>query len=679
MVIIGDDSPRWLRELARFLPLKSLLFIHGNVLDLVSFPVRRPDTGKVYWTDDDLPNFLVRFLSGMGYQVVGLIDPVDGLTFPNREMEGLYAGLRRGKSPDATAASGNRRAMSASSAPGGYEAIPDGRMAGAPGLPEQRNSAPSKSATGKPAESPATAVDFNSVFNGIRSVVKNSEVPCVFVFHMASRLVTSPGHVSRDERALLTRVLKASLECADVFTPDGAHFKNSLILICDKLNDLPPFLFVNNPKVRSIHVDKPDSRDRARFIQRTYPAFFGAEGSRPSPELVPRFAALTEGLSNYELMSLVTLSRRESIEIKSIENICQRYKYGVTESEWDKLDRARLSGAEAHLRSRVKGQDEAIARVLDIIKRARIGLAAGQQLGGSRPRGVLFFAGPTGVGKTEMAKSLAELIFGQEDRCIRFDMSEYSAPQSDERLLGAPPGYVGYEEGGQLTNALKERPFSILLFDEVEKAHGRIFDKFLQVLDDGRITDGKGETVYFSESVIIFTSNLGTVARGDDGSRRMLVSPDMPFGEMKEMILESIRDHFNYVLGRPEILNRFGDNFVVFNFIRPPVDEEIVDLLLLRLAHSIRAKWKIDLQLEPAVRRTLIGLARGHLHHGGRGIRNIVDAALVNPLARFLFDYDDRLSDGGFIGEAAVRIVTLKDHGQNTPYRFEVLGEVARQ
>src|SRR5690606_13759088 len=203
--------------------------------------------------------------------------------------------------------------------------------------------------------------------------------------------------------------------------------------------------------------------------------------------------------------------------LSNVKRLSEMYKYGVTTNEWDKIQSSRLENAEEFICGRIKGQKAAVARVLDIIKRAKIGLSAGDSSKSNRPRGVLFFAGSTGVGKTEMAKALAALLFGQEERLLRFDMSEYAAPQSDQRLLGAPPGYVGYEEGGQLTNAVKKNPFSILLFDEIEKAHGSIFDKFLQILDDGRLTDGKGETIYFSECIIIFTSNLGTVTRSQGG------------------------------------------------------------------------------------------------------------------------------------------------------------------
>ncbi|OEU66979.1 MAG: hypothetical protein BBJ57_05165 [Desulfobacterales bacterium PC51MH44] len=637
MISIDSDSPRWLRELARFLPLKNLLFIHGNILDLISYPVKRSESDEVYWTESDLPRFFERFLTSLEYEVVGFFDPVDGLTFPSASMEKLFKQIQSGKVE-------NRQAEQ-------QEVQSKGR--------EKRKILPRLGGRN---------VDPNQALDKVRVALRNNMVPCAFVFNLASRLVTSPTHLTRDESSLFTKALKASMESSDVFKEES-QWNNVLIFICDKLNDLPPFLYLNNPKSRSIFIEKPDTIDRSRFIKRTYHAFHRekTEIKKPSTEFVSLFAALTEGLANYEMKSLVRLSRKEKIPIERIQNICERYKYGITESEWDKIDKARLDKSEEFIKARIKGQDMAISRVLDIIKRARMGLAAGSSHKTSRPRGILFFAGPTGVGKTEMAKSLAELLFGQEERCIRFDMSEYSAPQADQKLLGAPPGYVGYDEGGQLTNAIKEKPFSILLFDEIEKAHGSIFDKFLQILGDGRLTDGKGETVYFSESIIIFTSNLGTVTQSDGPEENGgMVSPEMPYHQMRDVILKSITDHFNFELRRPEILNRFGDNFVVFDFIRPPVDEEIIELLISKLIEAARENRNINLGVERPFREKLTILARNNLQHGGRGIRNVIDSALVNPLNRLLFDHGD--IDPGL----TVKVADLIDNGHDAPYRFEL-------
>ena len=283
-------------------------------------------------------------------------------------------------------------------------------------------------------------------------------------------------------------------------------------------------------------------------------------------------------MANYELQSLLHLSNAEQCPAQRLDELVNRYKFGVRKSEWESAGlRERLGDAETIIRRRVIGQNEAVDRVMDLIKRAWLGLAAGVSGRSHRPRGVLFFAGPTGVGKTELAKSLAEVLFGSEERMLRFDMSEYAAEHADQRLLGSPPGYVGYEEGGQLTNQVKERPFSVLLFDEIEKAHPRIFDKFLQILDDGRLTDGKGDTVYFSESVIVFTSNLGTANVDSTGEPVGGKDEPPPYPRIREAILAAIARHFNEKLERPEILNRFGDNFVVFDYIRARKREHEAD------------------------------------------------------------------------------------------------------
>jgi ATP-dependent Clp protease ATP-binding subunit ClpA len=218
-------------------------------------------------------------------------------------------------------------------------------------------------------------------------------------------------------------------------------------------------------------------------------------------------------------------------------------------------------------------------------------------------------------------------------------MSEFSAEHADQRLIGAPPGYVGYDVGGELTNAVRERPFSVVLFDEIEKAHPRILDKFLQVLDDGVLTSGRGDRVYFSEALIIFTSNLGIYTTNPDGSRTANVTPDQPFEEVRSRVRAEIGNHFKLVLNRPEILNRFGENVIVFDFIRPAVAERIfASMVESVLADAAAAGHPVS--VAPEAMDALRHLCTADLANGGRGIRNQIEAHLINPLARALFDRD---------------------------------------
>ena len=288
---------------------------------------------------------------------------------------------------------------------------------------------------------------------------------------------------------------------------------------------------------------------------------------------------------------------------------------------------------------RLKGQHQAIVKSLDIIKRAVTGLsgAQGSRVGG-RPRGVLFLAGPTGTGKTELAKTLTELLFGDERAYIRFDMSEFSAEHSDQRLIGAPPGYIGSDMGGELTNAIREKPFSVLLFDEIEKAHPRILDKFLQILDDGVLTSGRGERVYFSETVIIFTSNLGIYKIDREGHRIPNVVSTDSYEIVEQKVREEIENYFKIQLSRPEILNRIGENIVVFDFIRQDIADKIFDKMVGNILDGLAERQKITVHLADTVKATLREHCLRDLNNGGRGIGNQLEALLINPLGRALFD-----------------------------------------
>ncbi len=215
----------------------------------------------------------------------------------------------------------------------------------------------------------------------------------------------------------------------------------------------------------------------------------------------------------------------------------------------------------------------------------------------------------------------------------RFDMSEYSEEHQQARLIGAPPGYVGFDQGGQLPNAILEKPFSVLLFDEIEKAHPRILDKFLQILDDGRLTDGSGRTVYFSETIIVFTSNIGT------GGHQNSKLGDLEYADLRKHFLQEVRDFFVTKLGRPEILNRIGeDNILVFSFLRDEAARnKIIDRQIEDLADIIRKRFRFGIQITEQFRSVLKYHPRGFQSNGARGVRNLLRKLVLDELALQIF------------------------------------------
>lgn len=290
------------------------------------------------------------------------------------------------------------------------------------------------------------------------------------------------------------------------------------------------------------------------------------------------------------------------------------------------------------LERRIKGQPHAIDKSLDILARSILGLS-GAQSGAmhTRPRGALFFVGPTGVGKTELAKAITELLFADETLCHRFDMSEFMEESSISRLIGAPPGHPGHEKGGELVNAAHRRPFSVFLFDEVEKAHPRVLDLFLQILDEGRLTDARGATAYFSEALLIFTSNIGIVKGSRAVNMGMNVLPSDSHAELTLKITRAVQEHFRNELQRPELLNRIGQNLVVFDFLSSPGMNAIFDSILERVIKRVEHEQGVSVEFKPEALRSLRQLCITDAFDGGRGVANRIETHFINPLARILF------------------------------------------
>jgi ATP-dependent Clp protease ATP-binding subunit ClpB len=311
---------------------------------------------------------------------------------------------------------------------------------------------------------------------------------------------------------------------------------------------------------------------------------------------------------------------KEEVDEEDIADVVSRWT-GVPVSKLLEGELQKLLHLQEELHQRVVGQDEAVTAVSDAVLRARSGLKDP-----NRPVGSFIFLGPTGVGKTELARALAEFLFDDERAMIRIDMSEYQDKHTAARLVGAPPGYIGYEEGGQLTEAVRRKPYCVILFDEIEKAHPDVFNLLLQVLDDGRLTDGQGRTVNFKNTIVIMTSNIG--------SNRILQFKGSFVGEiydhMKDAVLEELRKNF-----RPEFLNRV-DDIIVFHALSEKHLEKIIEILLGRLRSRLDEKH-ILLELTEAARLHLVAVGYDPAY-GARPLKRTIQKEIEDPLSRLMLE-----------------------------------------
>lgn len=484
---------------------------------------------------------------------------------------------------------------------------------------------------------PAT-VERADLPNLISQVATDRTANGAIVLDYVSQWQPSQQPPDATDHALMQRSLSLVHNAIRVPSQEGSPraqaLYNPVFWLVDVPGDLPSWLSGGSDGIRQVAVPRPDldaRKECATLLVRSL-----APSDQAQDAIADAFANSTEGMTLRAMFEIVQLALDRGLPAPQITDAVRAYRIGLLDNPWAKRTlRERITLGSDLLGKDILGQQRAVHHAVDILTRSTTGMTSAHLKGGSTgPRGVMFFAGPTGVGKTELAKAITRLVFGDERAYIRLDMSEFASEHTEARLIGSPPGYVGHGAGGELTNAVRQRPHSVVLFDEVEKAHPRILDKFLQILSDGRLTDGSGDTVYFSESIIVFTSNLGVPPLKE--------GEDVPRGEeFVRQVIDSVRRFFTDEIGRPELLGRIGDNIVVFDYIdAETTGRQLADRFIDNVVnHAVKATG-IAVRLAPATRRAVSDLAIRDLSKGGRGIGLTIEKVLVNPLARALLRHE---------------------------------------
>ena len=619
---VPHKSP-WARRLAAEIIRGHHVIVHGNIHDVALWNHRFAP----------VPQVLREVLAAIGFELIGGYDQLDGLTFATQDGSQRFTELLGGPAAPLADTRGTDRATSPPSAEDAPRSADVG--AASTGSRADRANAARRQMADSLSVGAATPVQYQqprAALEVIRRGLAQPRTPIAFIIDFADLLLRNPEHTDRDDHDLLLMVKKAMMESAQA---GSFPVSNQLMLVTSDLAAVPSWLYQGEPFVRPVEVPLPSYEERRAYLMAEAPRYFQSPEGQGDSGPVRVLANLTEGMTLAELSGLQRTSQLERLPLTNPRELVNRAMFGQRKDPWARLAE-HIPQAAKTLKSRVIGQDAAVEQVSRGLAAATLGIdfVADPFSAEARPKGVFFFAGPTGVGKTELCRALSELIFDNSTALIRFDMSTFAQEHAAERLTGAPPGYVGHERGGELTNRVSAQPFSVLLFDEIEKAHPATFDKFLQILEDGRLTDGLGQTTYFSQTLIIFTSNLGAtgiyekIRNGAPGQE--LLSP----GEVAAHFEEAVRHHFTTQLNRPELLGRIGNGVLAFDIVRPAYVDEVASKFLDQLVAS-SARKGITLELE---RESILDVVRKEMTRpeslalGYREVRNVLDRVVRDPL-----------------------------------------------
>lgn len=468
---------------------------------------------------------------------------------------------------------------------------------------------------------PTQRLDESDPIAVVRRCLTQCDVSVLVEVEQADILLQDPAQHEQPDRERVAGLQLALRDAARV-----GRYRNTCVLISGQATGIPPVLLAGSEEIGVVDMAAPAHRERAHLLRAAIGSMHDSEqldddGKRA---IVEELAALMDGESLSAIESLVEFSRSGRHSVLQPRVLVNQYRFGDRPDHWAHL-RSGLAACRTGLEARVFGQSGAIDASMDALAAAALGLdLSGNTVGfEGQPRGLLWFVGPTGVGKTALAKAIAEAVFGDSEAYLRLDMATFGQPHSAERLVGSPPGYVGFEQGGELTNAVRRRPNLVILLDEIEKAHSRVIERFMSIFDDGRITDAQGRVTHFGETIIIATSN-----EGSDELAELLATEgeSVTYEQVADVSKAAVRRYFDQ-LGRPEIFGRIAAGLVAFDVLR----DETIDRITTQFASTASFVHGPRLEIDAP---SFCHMARLELADpksralGGRHVRNVVQQRL---------------------------------------------------